>query len=119
MSPEELKARLMAEAEKAIDELIATKPVGMQITLADIERLVLKSGQQFQAGLLEELGQMNSAIQDASQICPRCGSRLQRRGRRTRHLWTKAGEMSLERMYVVCPDCGEAFFPSGQTMGVG
>lgn len=118
MSPEALKARLMSEAEKAIDELLAAQPVGQGITLGDIERLVIQSGQQYQAGLLQELGQRNGEIQaEASQACPQCGSRMQRRGQRKRQLLTEAGAMSLERTYAICPDCGEAFFPSRQALG--
>ena len=51
MSRDELKARLVAEAEKAIDELLAQKPAAGTTGLDTIERLALKWGAQFVAWL--------------------------------------------------------------------
>ncbi len=38
MTDEELRARLLAEAEQAINDLLAEKPADNQMTLTDIER---------------------------------------------------------------------------------
>ena len=114
MTSEELKARLLAEAEKAIDALLAEKPAAADMTLSDIEGLVLKSGQQFEAGVLKELAQDGSQAEcEADRVCPRCGSRMQRRGQRERHVLTEVGETMLNRAYYVCPDCQHGLFPPG------
>lgn len=114
MNKDELKAHLLAEAEKAIDEMLAEKPAAGTMSLADIERLVQKSGAQFEASVLKEFGQEESEVESAhEQICERCGSRMQRRGRSGRQVLTEVGSTHLERTYYVCPGCGASLFPPG------
>ena len=114
MTDEELRARLLAEAEKAINELLAQKPADKAMTLSDIERLVLRMGQQVQANMLKELAQASQEAQNAeTPVCERCGSRMQRRGTRPRQVITDVGETTLERGYYVCPGCGASLFPPG------
>ncbi len=114
MTDEELRARLLAEAEKAINDLLAEKPADNQMTLTDIERLVGRLGQQVQANVLKELGQVSHEAHGVeAPTCERCGSRMQRRGTRPRQVVTEVGEMTLERAYYVCPGCGASLFPPG------
>ena len=114
MSDEELRARLLAEAEKVINERLADKPASSQMDLADIERWVLRTGQQVQERLLKELAQdCQLAHSGETPLCERCGSRMQRRGVRPRQVITEVGEMTLERAYYVCPGCGASLFPPG------
>jgi hypothetical protein len=114
MTEEELGARLLAEAEKAMNDLLAEKPADNAMTLSDIERLVLRMGQQVQATMLKELAQASQEAQNAkAAVCEGCGSRMQRRGTRARQVVTDVGEMTLERGYDVCPDCGASLFPPG------
>ena len=114
MTDEELRARLLAEAEKAINDLLADKPADNKMTLTDIERLVGRLGQQVQAKVLKELGQVNHEAQSAEvPVCERCGSRMQRRGMRPRQVVTDVGELTLERAYYGCPGCGASLFPPG------
>ena len=94
-----------AEAEKAINDLLAEKPADNALTLSDIERLVLRMGQQVQTTMLKELAQASQEAQNVkAPDCERCGSRMQRRGTRPRQVVTDVGEMTLERGYYVCPD---------------
>ena len=51
----ELKACLMAEAEAAIDKLLATRQAPAEASLADIEPVVLAAGQQIAQVLTAEL----------------------------------------------------------------
>ncbi len=114
MNQDELKARLLAEAEKAIDEMLAARPDPGTLSLADIEGLALKSGARFEAGILKELGQEESEMESSQeQMCEHCGSRMQRRGRSGRQVKTEAGTARLERTYYVCPGCGASLFPPG------
>jgi len=114
MTREELKACLMAEAEKAIEDLLDKKPEADRITLTEIEALALASKQQFGASIVRELGQDGQAAQNEKrQACPTCGSTMQRRGQRTRQVMTDSGTITLERTYYVCTGCGAHFFPPG------
>lgn len=47
-------------------------------------------------------------------ICPKCGEKLEKKGKKKRKLQTQGGhEIELEREYGVCPKCGEGIFPPG------
>ncbi len=46
MTDEALKARLMAEAEKAIEQVMGDRPAASTITLRDIEGLAVRAGRQ-------------------------------------------------------------------------
>jgi hypothetical protein len=114
MTEEELRTRLLAKAEQAINNLLAEKPTDNAMTLSDIEQLVLRMGQQVQANVLKELAQASRAAQNADvPVCERCGSRMQRRGTRPRQVVTDVGEVTLDRAYYVCPGCGASLFPPG------
>jgi hypothetical protein len=114
MTEEELRARLLAEAEKVINDMLAEKPAAKEVSLTDIERLALRTGQQVQTKVLKELGQASQEAQSAeAPVCKGCGRRMQRRGMRRRQVVTEVGEMTLERAYYVCPGCGASLFPPG------
>jgi uncharacterized protein with PIN domain len=114
MTEEELRARLLAAAEKAITDMLAGKPAVKEMSLTDIERLALRTGQRVQAKVLEELGQASREVHSTEvPVCEGCGRRMQRRGVRRRQVVTEVGEMTLERAYYVCPECGASFFPPG------
>ncbi len=114
MTRDEVKARLLAEAEKASDELLAAKSPAGTTSLDEIERLALKGGAQFEASVLNAFGREELAVDEkVEQICEQCGSRMQRRGTHSRQVMTEAGATSLERTYYVCPGCGASVFPPG------
>jgi methionyl-tRNA synthetase len=111
---DELKARLLKEAEKAIDEVLAKKTAADKIRLDEIEQLSLKSGEQFRASIQQALVADGSEAQSAGgHNCEQCGRRMQRRGLRARQVETEAGRVTVDRAYYVCPQCGASFFPPG------
>jgi hypothetical protein len=114
MTEEELRARLLAEAEVIINELLANKPVDAKLTLSDIEQLVLRTGQQVQAKVLKELVEANGVVEGRDvPWCEACGRAMQRRGTRPRQVVTAVGELKLMRAYYVCAECGASLFPPG------
>ncbi len=114
MAEEDLRARLLAEAERAINAMLAEKPADKTMTLSDIEQLVLRLGQQVQANVLKELAHASQVAQNTeAPVCEHCGRRMQRRGIRPRQVVTEVGEMTLERAYYLCPGCGASLFPPG------
>jgi hypothetical protein len=64
----DLKARMMAEAEEAIDRLLAERSKKEEVQLSDIERLVRTAGQRvmerFTAGLVEAEGEESPSTDD-------------------------------------------------------
>jgi hypothetical protein len=120
MTDEELRGRLLAEAEKAIDKVVAERPAANKITLRDIERLAVQAGTEISAEIQQALGNEGSVgHSNEEEVCPECGVRMQRRGQVKRRVVTEAGSSQLERLYCVCPGCGYSFFPLRRRLGVG
>jgi hypothetical protein len=114
MNPEELKAHLMAEAEKAIDVLLARKPKTEDITLSDIEQLAVQGGANFREAVLESLvGESSAADAAGKSACPTCGETLHYKGKRPKNVVTEAGEVRVERDYYYCTHCRRGVFPPG------
>ena len=113
---EELKARLMAEAETAIDKLLAGASEKEDLQLSDIERLARAAGQrmmeQFTVGLVEA-----EAESEECRDCPECGRKMRYKARRGGNLVTETGEVRLERAYYYCPSCRKGVFPPRPKMG--
>ncbi len=111
MKDEALKARLMAEAEHAIDELMEKKSAPDQITLGEMERLVIEMGREIQEEVLQALVEASENSNQGEPSCPECGQKMQRRGKRTKQVVSEAGEVCVERQYYYCEGCGRGSFP--------
>jgi hypothetical protein len=118
MSPdkERLKAQLMAEAEAAIDRLLAGVSEQEDLQLSDIERLVRAAGQRMMQGFTGDLVAA-AAQEEEERACPVCGRRMRYKGRKGRDLVTETGEVRFERGYYYCPSCRQGFFPPRPTLG--
>jgi len=47
-------------------------------------------------------------------VCPKCGEKLEKKGKKKRTLETQGGrQVELVREYGVCPKCGQGIFPPG------
>ena len=47
-------------------------------------------------------------------VCPKCGEKLEKKGKKKRELETQGGRtVELIREYGVCPKCGQGIFPPG------
>ena len=120
MTEEELRARLLAEAEAAIDKVLAERPAADKMTLRDIERLAVQAGIALSAEIQQALGDEGSQAHSQGAVnCPACGRRMQRRGQQARRVVTEAGRSQWERVYCVCPSCGYSFFPPRRRLGDG
>lgn len=108
-----LKARLMAEAEAAIDTLLATRPAPAQASLADIEQVVRRAGQHIEQALTAELVAESATQPSPWPTCPQCGGKLKNKGKRRRRVVCQTGEIELERSYYHCAACGQGIFPPG------
>lgn len=114
MNQDELKARLMAEAEATIDRILANKSASDDITLSEIERLAVNGGKDFREAVLGNLVEEGQAGRAKEAInCPQCGAAMHYKGKRTKPLVTEAGELSVERDYYYCAACKRGVFPPG------
>ena len=113
ITAEELERVINGDTRAIIKALLAhRKPGGMNIT--DIERLVLRAGEQIEVMLTEALIEAEEAEwKGVRPACPECGGEMRNRGYRERKLVTQTGEVSMRRRYYRCPECGRGFFPPG------
>ena len=114
LTPKELEGLLTGEAEGIIKRVLtARKPAG-QMNLTDIEQLVLRAREQFEAMLTEALIEAEEAERKGARpTCPQCGGAMRNRGYRDRKLLTQTGEVRIQRRYYRCTDCGSGLFPPG------
>lgn len=111
-SNDEMKARLMKEAEELIDRLLSEKKPAEEITLSDIERTAVGVRKQFGAMVAQQLTTDSQRTKEKPD-CPKCGSSMRLKGYRTRRVETEAGEVEVRRANYLCPACGKRVFPPG------
>jgi NADH pyrophosphatase NudC (nudix superfamily) len=109
----ELEVRLRAAAEAALAKVLAERKAPAQATLADIERVARRAGQQIEQAVASALAQESAAELPAWPHCPQCGQKLKNKGQRRRRIVTEAGEIEVERTYYHCAVCGQGIFPPG------
>ena len=110
MTPEELKAKLVAEAEAIINEIVGQAEGTQPRTLNEIEQAALKAGQEMKARVLAGLV-ANTPRASADESCAGCGGKLKYKGKRAKWVLTQAGEVQVERDYYYCEQCKTGFFP--------
>lgn len=100
-----------------VTDMAAWRKAHPHATLAEIEAALDTRLAALRTHLLSETVTASS-LRDWSALpkserptCPHCGSALRPRGKRARHLRTQGGELTLERTYGVCPNCGAGVFP--------
>lgn len=112
----ELKAQMMAQAEAAIEALLAERATKDRLDLSDIEHLALEAGERVMQDLTVDLVEAEAAGEEDTK-CPECGQELDYKGESARFLVTETGEARLERGYYYCPTCRKGVFPPRPTVG--
>lgn len=105
---EELRAKLVAQAEAAIDKMLSDERLNECMTLSDIEAVVGISEADFRQGALEEIITIQ---QDSPTTCPMCGGKLRNKGKRKKRVVTLRGETDIERTYYQGEECRQSYFP--------
>lgn len=109
---DELEKQLRAKAEEAIHTLLEALPDRADLTMADMEELIGKMGQDIMRETMQGVSQ-HEQDEPSLVICQACQVQMQRRGKRKKRVVTKRGEIELERQYYVCAQCGRGAFPPG------
>lgn len=108
----ELEQQLRAKAEAAIRSMLDALPDKADLTMDDMEDLIVKMGQDIMRESIQGVAQHKQA--EPSQVrCQACQVRMQKRGTRKKHVVTKRGEIEVQQQYYVCPQCGAGVFPPG------
>ncbi len=97
------------------ERMVAWRKIHPKATLDEIEQELDRQIASLRVDVLAEaIGASKAAGRVEGGVCPVCGGKLERSGRRKRKLKSYGGaELELEREYLHCPHCGQGFFPSG------
>jgi hypothetical protein len=108
-SKEELKARLMAEYEAALEAMLAEKSSEETISLEEIEA----HGMRMQQAVGRQVSQALSEVEEKCiPRCGECGEKMINKGKRSRQVVTQSGEIVVESPYYYCATCRTGFSPS-------
>jgi len=105
---DELKAKLLAEAEAALEKMLSDERMSQRMTITEIEDVIGDLENDFRQRILSEvMGEQT----DQAMSCPDCGGQLRNKGKHTKRLVTLRGEADVERSYYQCEACGKGVFP--------
>lgn len=111
LSDAELKARLLAETEAILDEVLKGRQPDE--TLDDIEALASEAryrfGERLSVHLVGKHGQ--PALEKVN--CPRCGQVMVYKGQKDKRVVSSTGEVTVKRAYYYCTSCRQGYFPPG------
>jgi uncharacterized protein with PIN domain len=113
-SKKELKAEFLEEAGDLFDELTEWDDQTAEITLGQLEEMVLKMRKQLGEQMLEAVVKRQENRQPAEkQRCAGCGEEMIDKGQKGNQVESLAGRIQLERSYYYCPKCKQGVFPPG------
>lgn len=113
---EQKRARLLAAAEAAIDELLAWEETNTAPNLRQIEEEVLKLREEFGQELALTVLEGQEAVQPAAGVkCVQCGQEMRYKGRKPTEIESWVVNGALERGYYYCPACKRGIFPPRRT----
>ena len=114
MSPTraELRAKLLAEAERSIDELLDWKDQTPRPNLTQIENAVLK----LRKHLGEQAAQVVIKAQDTRQavpgpVCQKCQREMHYKDQKAQMIESRVGQLQVSRGYYYCETCHQSLFP--------
>ena len=110
----EIRAKLLAEAEQAIDELLDWTDQTPRPNLTQIESAVLKMRKQ----LSEQAAQAVIESQDAQRsvpgpLCPTCQREMHYKDTKAETVESRVGSLRIARGYYYCEQCQQSLFPPG------
>ena len=105
---DDLKAKLLAETEKAFEKMLSDERMSQKMTLTEIEDVIGDLERDFRERVLHEvMGEQ----EEQAMTCPDCGGQLRNKGKHSKRLVTMRGETDIERTYYQCEACGTGIFP--------
>lgn len=110
---ETIKKQLMEQYEKQVDKLLEQLNPEDELQLKEIEAAALGIRQQVGADVSQALVNSQGQMNPVDAMCPTCGGRMRYKGRKTRYIRSRSGELEVERSYYYCGSCKAGHFPPG------
>jgi YgiT-type zinc finger domain-containing protein len=105
-------------SEEILTDIKEWRRAHPKATFREIKHEVHQRMSRLEAQILQDTTQQSSsrewsgASEQERPQCPVCGSALQARGKRVRHLQAAGGhDITFSRTYGTCPTCGTGLFP--------
>lgn len=118
MKGDELQANWKGLSEEIMQGIAAWREQHPKATMREIEAEIDKRLSELRAKMISDtaMASVQASWKTSSRevVCPQCGERLEKKGRKKRKLETQGGRtVELIREYGVCPKCGQGIFPPG------
>jgi len=119
MNTEEMRRVWHERSEVAFGEVTQWREEHPKATLAEIEQVIDAKIMALRAAMIQDTALASSARvpspPSSTATCEQCGHPLQGRGQRKRTLHTQGGQdVTLQREYLTCSQCGNGVFPPGR-----
>lgn len=114
MSPTraEIRAKLLAEAEQAIDELLDWTDQTPRPNLTQIENAVLKMRRQLSEQAAQAVIESQGAYRPVpGPLCPTCQHEMHYKDTKTQTVESRVGHLRIARRYYYCEQRHQSVFP--------
>jgi hypothetical protein len=114
LSRAQQKEKLLADAERLIEQMLDWTEQTERPNLTQIETIVLELRRQFGKTLAENAIAAQATGQPvAAPPCPQCGKPMQSKGGKDKTVVSQVGDLQLGRTHYYCPTCERGLFPPG------
>ena len=110
----ELRAKLLAEAERAIDDLLDWTDQTPRPNLTQIENAVLKMRRQLSERAAQAVIETQAAQRPVpGPLCPTCQREMHYKDTKAQTVESRVGHLRIARGYYYCETCQQSLFPPG------
>ena len=118
MKSDELQGKWQGLSEEIMQGIAKWREQHAKATFREIEAEIDKRLSELRAKMISDTAMASAQAGwktgTRGVVCPKCGEKLEKKGKKKRKLETQGGrEVELIREYGVCPKCGQGSFPRG------
>ena len=114
----QIKAELVDEYEKKIDEIMDWQEEHPGFRLIELEERLVEVERELMGAIVEGVIEKKGSKQPVeAPECETCGKRMLNKGLKRKQVVTQVGDIEIERGYYWCPQCKSGFFPPGSRVG--
>jgi hypothetical protein len=112
---EQLKQELTKKSEAVIEKLLDWNEANKAPDLAQLEAIILKLREEMGLGFAASILISQEKTTPVLEKCKTRGREMRNKGPKKKVVESQIGEISMERGYYYCGECGAGVFPPGST----